>query len=222
MAEPWEVLFGRALAQLRQGGVAENDWMFGGGTVLKLKLNHRDSKDIDIFFNDPQLLGYISPRVNDAVAASLLDFDEHAQHIRLQFREGEIDFIVARQISKMHPEPAAVLGAVVNVEHPVEIVAKKIYHRADAFMPRDVFDLAVVFGTYRNDILRNAEAFAKELPILAKQIDAIERSNELEKWLRDHTILSGGQEIRGKEVRLCKEFIRAVEETLNLVFVAQV
>ena len=60
MAEPWEILFDRALAQMRQGGVAESDWVFGGGTVLKFKLNHRESKDIDIFFSNPQLLEAIS------------------------------------------------------------------------------------------------------------------------------------------------------------------
>jgi hypothetical protein len=29
-------------------------WTFGGGTVLMLRINHRQSKDIDLFVPDPQ------------------------------------------------------------------------------------------------------------------------------------------------------------------------
>lgn len=34
--------------------VHEPVWSFGGGTALMLRLNHRHSKDIDIFVPDPQ------------------------------------------------------------------------------------------------------------------------------------------------------------------------
>ena len=209
MTEPWEILFNRALIQLKQGCVSENDWVFGGGTALKHKFNHRESKDIDIFFTNPQFLNSVSPRINDGVEANLIDYSELAHHIRLHFQEGEIDFIVSPPITQIKPELTLVLDSIVNMDHPVEIVAKKIYHRADTFKPRDVFDLAVVYNAYSDAMLRNAKAFAQKLPVLAKRIDVIEHSGELEKWLSVLTILSGGEKIRGREVELCRQFIHA-------------
>ena len=53
------------------------------------------------------------------------------------------------------------------------------------------------------------------------QLDAIERSGKFEKRLREYTILPGGEKVRGKELELCKEFIKSAEQTLNLAFGAQ-
>jgi len=36
-------------------------WSFGGGTALMLEIDHRESYDIDIFIDDPQLLPYLNP-----------------------------------------------------------------------------------------------------------------------------------------------------------------
>lgn len=80
MTEQWKTLFIKALKQLEQGGIAKGNWVFGGGTVLTHKFNHRESKDIDIFFDNPQFLNFVSPRVNDAVEASLADYSEQDKH----------------------------------------------------------------------------------------------------------------------------------------------
>lgn len=214
MPEPWKILFSRALQQLEQGGVAKRDWVFGGGTVLTHKFNHRESKDIDIFFRDPQFLNFVSPRVNDGVEETLLNYTEATQHTRLQFDEGEIDFIVAPQISEMKPSYIRILDSYVYVEHPVEIIAKKIYYRAEEFKPRDVFDLAVVFLKKRDVVLKNASAFAEKLPALIQRIDALERSGELDKRLRQLAILSGGEKIHGNELELCKDFTASIEKKI--------
>ena len=55
----WQTLFSKALVlidyvETRTG--ASLFWTFGGGTVLMLRHNHRQSKDIDIFIPDPQSL----------------------------------------------------------------------------------------------------------------------------------------------------------------------
>lgn len=34
---------------------------FGGGTAMTIQIGHRESHDIDIFLDDPQLLGFIDP-----------------------------------------------------------------------------------------------------------------------------------------------------------------
>jgi len=54
--EAWEALFKRAI-EIIDGANAEIAWTLGGGTVLMFRHNHRMSKDIDIFFSDPQPLG---------------------------------------------------------------------------------------------------------------------------------------------------------------------
>ena len=61
----WEILFQRALILIddaRAKGIPVDDWTFGGGTVLMRRHRHRLSKDVDIFINDPQFIGYLSPR----------------------------------------------------------------------------------------------------------------------------------------------------------------
>jgi hypothetical protein len=60
----WEILFKKGVKQLRAGKLPNDSWIFGGGTALMLKFNHRHSHDIDIFLPDPQLLGYVSPRLS--------------------------------------------------------------------------------------------------------------------------------------------------------------
>ena len=58
----WEDLLGEAfrkIAVVNRDGDILRDWTFGGGTALMLQLDHRDSHDIDLFLDDPQLLPYV-------------------------------------------------------------------------------------------------------------------------------------------------------------------
>lgn len=64
----WRLLLSRTvtgLEQLEQQGQAVPEWVLGGGTALMLHANHRLSKDIDAFIDDPQYLGIMSPRVTE-------------------------------------------------------------------------------------------------------------------------------------------------------------
>lgn len=36
-------------------------WSFGGGTALMLQIAHRESHDIDLFIDDPQILPFLNP-----------------------------------------------------------------------------------------------------------------------------------------------------------------
>jgi hypothetical protein len=67
----WQKLLKIPVSQLEAGGLPNNSWTFGGGTALMTILNHRLSKDIDIFLSDPQLLTLLSPRLNDACGESI-------------------------------------------------------------------------------------------------------------------------------------------------------
>jgi len=53
-----------------------NHWSFGGGTVLMRQYRHRFSKDIDIFVPDPQILPYLSPRLNETAESMTSDYQE--------------------------------------------------------------------------------------------------------------------------------------------------
>lgn len=80
---PWTALFPKALnlvAHLERE-VSNAVWSFGGGTVLMLRINHRASKDIDLFVPDPQYLGFVNPRLSDAAEAITTDYEENAEFI---------------------------------------------------------------------------------------------------------------------------------------------
>lgn len=62
----WTELFPYALELMDHLETVSDNcrWTFGGGTVLMLRINHRHSKDIDLFVSDPQFLPYVSPRLS--------------------------------------------------------------------------------------------------------------------------------------------------------------
>ena len=142
----WESLFKRALAVLDNAFKAgmPDDWSFGGGTVLMLKYNHRFSKDVDIFVPDLQCLGFLSPRLNDEAEVGTASYDEQTNSLKLYYNEGEVDFVVATPLTSAPFEKQEIVGRLVNVETPLEIVAKKLNFRAADFKARDLFDLALV------------------------------------------------------------------------------
>jgi hypothetical protein len=118
-----------------------------------LYTGHRLSKDIDAFIDDPQYLAILSPRLSGESVWRCEAFSESANHLKLTYPEGEIDFIVAYAITDLPAERKSIdpdnakanaQPAVVDVEHPVEIVLKKLLHRGSFLKVRDLFDIAVV------------------------------------------------------------------------------
>ena len=66
-----EILLGRSKKILQEAGIEPTEWAVGGGTVLCHYFHHRLSKDIDIFLKDIQLVGAVSPRLNDEASDAL-------------------------------------------------------------------------------------------------------------------------------------------------------
>jgi len=98
----WETLFKRALDLIdstAKAGITLDDWSFGGGTVLMRRYRHRFSKDIDIFIPDPQYLNYLSPHLNDTAESMTGDYVLQANFLKLQFPEGEIDFVASAPLT---------------------------------------------------------------------------------------------------------------------------
>jgi hypothetical protein len=146
MAE-WLKLLDAAVAIIEQAERilgAKIAWTLGGGSALNHMFGHRDSRDVDIFINDPQLLLFITPRVN-LIAEQIGEqgsYVESSNFIRFQTPDGEIDFIVAPHLTVPFAEEATVGLYVAMVETPAEILAKKLLYRADSFAARDIFDFA--------------------------------------------------------------------------------
>ena len=143
----WETLFQCALTLIDSVGAAGgilDEWSFGGGTVLMRRHRHRFSKDIDIFIGDPQCLGYLSPRLSNAVEAMTTHYIEQSGFVKLYFPEGEIDFVVSGSLTQNPTRTEVLFGRPVAVETSTEIIAKKVWHRGTEFTARDIFDLAMV------------------------------------------------------------------------------
>ena len=79
--------------------------------------HHRFSKDIDIFVPDPQVLPYLSPRLNDAAESLTTDYVEQAGFLKLVFPEGEIDFVASETLTEnltTVPAPVPFVNWLVN------------------------------------------------------------------------------------------------------------
>lgn len=143
---PWAALFASALALTDHLArvIDEPVWTFGGGTVLMLRLNHRHSRDIDLFVPDPQYLGHVTPRLCDVAGHLTTDYVEAASYVKLLLPTGEIDVVVGEPLTEQPWEVVRHQGRALRVETNAEIVAKKMYHRGDQAKARDLFDLCTV------------------------------------------------------------------------------
>lgn len=186
---PWEVLFPRALKLIQEiethSGISDPFWTFGGGTVLMFRYRHRISKDIDIFVPDPQYLGFVTPKLSDTAAELTEDYIEMPNSfVKLQFEEGEVDFVAAPNLTKNAWEPWEIFGRTMKVETAAEIIAKKMFHRGDRVTARDLFDLSLVIEKEpgqlqlaRQFLLRHRDSFVAQIkaphPTLRIGFDAI-------------------------------------------------
>jgi hypothetical protein len=150
-------------------------WSFGGGTRLALLYDHRISYDVDLFVTDAQLIPYLSPRLNDTVAA-LIGYDavEDVGSLKVEREEGDLDIVVAPLLTLPGAEPAEVLGQRVMAQTPEEILAKKMQYRGHRFTHRDCFDLAMLL---ERDPTRVAAAEAAcgdfQLALLRQRLDLL-------------------------------------------------
>lgn len=164
---PWAALFKSALALTDHlANVVENPvWTFGGGTVLMLRLNHRYSRDIDLFVPDPQYLGHVTPRLCDVAESLTTDYVEAAEYVKLLLPSGEIDIVVGEPLTSRPWEVIPYRGRHILVETNAEIVAKKMHHRGYQAKARDLFDLCAVAEL-------DPEAIDKAAPFLTRHGDA--------------------------------------------------
>lgn len=208
---PWRVLFREALSMLDMAPELDGRWTFGGGTVLSLMLSHRESHDIDIFVDDPQLLGYLSPKFSGEEGR----YDETSNYIKIYRPEGEIDFILAPRLLPNIPLRRPTFeGRPVPCEHPLEIVAKKLHYRGDSFTVRDWFDLAVVAERYGLDVLCGFCAPILRRPLELPNIDDLFKLN-LNARCKDISILDGMfRNLERRLALLSAEMVREAQKVM--------
>ena len=143
-----------------------------------LQIDHRESHDIDIFLNDPQLLPFLDPQKRDFQFEVLPSASESdgARFLKFAFDEiGEIDFIVADEMTASPTKQVTVEGETVLLDTIPEIITKKIHYRGASIRPRDIFDIAAAgeqhassiiseLKPYHDDVTRTLATMAKLNP----------------------------------------------------------
>lgn len=212
-----EILLQHAIDAMNEAGIPKDSWSIGGGTVLAKYYNHRLSKDIDIFITDAQYLSQLSPRFNSAVEGAQ-DYLEMTNFISLSFQEGKVDFITSGQLTDFSPKISNFMNKMVPLDDPVEIVTKKIFYRSEQVLPRDIFDLAIVYDSDRKDDLVKAtlnlgdkakffvNKFEEKQDILMNELYSTEFA---------HNLLPNGVKIKGQEFQICKKFVDELNLYLN-------
>lgn len=146
----WERLFDQSVSIIDQANSSYtllDSWTFGGGTALMLQISHRESFDIDIFIDDPQVLPYLNPTTQGyTLQVNPDEYVSDGTHaLKLVFAGiGEIDYICAPSLTDDPTSRVTVRGIEVDLETPGEIIAKKVHYRGASLQPRDLFDIACI------------------------------------------------------------------------------
>ncbi len=183
----------RVVDSLRGNGYGDLDFRLGGGTVLMFRFGHRVSKDIDIFTYDAQALAYLSPRLNEVADRESLNYEEHANFVKLLLPDGDVDFIVAAPVIPDAPcEVMDIAGRAVTLDATSEILAKKLLYRADGFKARDVFDMSAALALDRPSAVAALRATWRTRPALLRRLSAMAAVPEAD-LTRDLVMTDNGQ-----------------------------
>ena len=146
----------------------------GGGTRLMLAIEHRLSDDVDLFISDPQWLGYLTPRLNDAIEEKVKNYHEGATSLKLELAEGEIDYIVSTPLLGLPNESSP--ESVYELEPVAEVLAKKLFYRGATLTPRDLFDWRMIETHVPQEDLhleKMAHVLRDKLAGIAQALDAL-------------------------------------------------
>jgi hypothetical protein len=214
----WRILLDRALrglAELKRQGQPAPEWTLGGGTALMLHANHRLSRDIDAFIDDPQHLASLSPDVTDVWNCNA--WDKAAHYLKLEYPEGEIDFIVTHSISGLPPIAREIdltglrsgFKPIIRVEPVAEIALKKMHYRATMLKPRDIFDIAVVDKLDRDALVGNLGRVADSKDGLLRRLNGL-KEDFLKAELEELDIQPGWE----NEKANCLTIVRSIVERI--------
>lgn len=212
----WRRLFSLALDLIDQlranAGGYPFDWSFGGGTAMMIQIGHRESHDVDIFLDDPQLLGFIDPAKSTLRFETLPDGyqGDGARFQKFAFEGlGEIDFIVAGPLTDTPFVAHEINGLTIRLETVPEIIAKKIYYRGGEAKPRDIFDLAAAASTQRTTVVDALRAFPGRVGITKDRLDAL-NPEFVARTIAQLMIKPGYVEVAGESLAIAKDVLEEI------------
>jgi hypothetical protein len=211
----WARLFRVACSLIRQVNSKDSiivDWTFGGGTAMMLQIDHRESRDIDIFLSDAQMLPLLDPEKHDFV------FDirppdhqgDGARFLKLAFEDlGEIDFIVGGSLTSTPAELTTVEGEAVKLETVPEIITKKIYHRASSIRPRDIFDIAAAGEKQADSIIAELKSYRDKVNTTLSVMDKL-NPDFISRAIAELAIKPGYEAVAKSAMQRAREILFAV------------
>ncbi|MBX9826946.1 MAG: nucleotidyl transferase AbiEii/AbiGii toxin family protein [Xanthobacteraceae bacterium] len=132
---------------------------------MMLQIDHRESRDVDIFLQDPQHLSLLDPDKRDfdfELRPSAHDGDG-AKFLKLIFESiGEIDFIVGQPRTTNPTIRREIEGEDILLETVPEVITKKIVYRGANIRPRDIFDIAAASEEYADTIVAELRSYRQE------------------------------------------------------------
>lgn len=168
----------------------ELDWDLGGGTALMLSINHRVSKDVDIFFENARALKLLAPSINPLTKCICDESQQPGHYIKLvKYDKGEIDFLVSRTFedrpNKSYEFSHNGSTQAISVETPKEIISKKIFHRASQFTIRDIFDTASIALKSPTSLIHLSLDVLEKLPLAIDRIHTLrdEYKQDIQKYI---------------------------------------
>jgi hypothetical protein len=192
--------------------VVVDGWTFGGGTAMMLQIDHRESRDVDIFLSDPQQLPFLDPQKRDFQFEIQPDGfgGDGARSLRLVFDNiGEIDFIVAPTLTSSPTTQADIEGEAVLLETIPEIITKKIYYRAASIKPRDIFDVAAASKQHKDSLIKELRSYRDQVTQALSTIDRL-NADFVNGAIAELAIKDSYKEIAKAAIPRSKEILRAV------------
>jgi hypothetical protein len=144
---------------------------------MMLQIDHRESRDVDLFLQDPQLLAFLDPQKHDfEFEIWPSDYDgDGTRFLKFAFEDiGEIDFIVSQPKTANPTIQREIEGEHTLLETVPEIIVKKIVHRGSSFKPRDIFDVAAAGEQYEGPVITALRPYKAEV---ATALDTLARLN---------------------------------------------
>lgn len=200
------------IRQVNSEQILINHWTFGGATAMMLQIHHRESHDVDIFLNDPQLLPLLDPQKRDfQFEIPLSDYKgDGARFLKLGFDKiGEIDFIVANAMTASPTTQDTVEGENVLLDTIPEIITKKIHYRGTNIKPRDIFDIAAAGEQHAISIIKELRAYRDDVARTLTTIDKL-KPDFVNSTIAQLLIKDRYAAIAKTSLQRAKEILRAV------------
>jgi Nucleotidyl transferase AbiEii toxin, Type IV TA system len=211
----WARLFRIACALIRQVNTEQlliDHWTFGGGTAMMLQIGHRESRDVDIFLSDAQLLPLLDPEKHDFQfeIQPAAHQGDGAGFQKFAFDKiGEIDFIVGSALTSLPTKWDFIEGENVLLETIPEIITKKIHYRGASIKPRDIFDIAAAGEQYADSLIKELKAYRDEVARTLTTIDKL-KPDFVNRAIAQLSIKDGYAAIAKTAIERTKEILQAV------------